>query len=475
MKKKFSIILAFLICITSVMLAFSWAINPKMQASAGSLIFEESDLTNKVDIVDPNNLGVSFLSDKVENQNPFDNSTSAMMTGCSIVPKTVDSLKNINSTYIVNNFSVDLNTSIYMWIFFPDENINNLEISFGSLSGEILWSFPKAELSGILDNNAIDGYVYGWRLFEFCLSDAEMSDDVKNNLSSTAFNSFTIKYTNAIGTYVETNKNSFSFYHIYKADTHSSSSKIIDGQNYRQYKINENFVGQSNFFIDDEILFTNLNSLFEYLIIGQTNLTEFSSSNYSFEISVEDPNGESADKYFGEKFIFDTMGYYKILIKVKEYRASGSKVVLFEQLNFYVDYFAIGSFTNVDFEFEKGETTAITFNFSTAFIRSDDFEVKVSDKTKATITNYKIDGNTCHIEVLGLKKGKFDLIVEAKGKRAGTNEVKTYTLSTEAKVVVTSQKSSSEIFLWVIFSIYGVGFAIFILILLVKSRRVSVK
>lgn len=477
MKKKLSIILAVLICITSVMLAFSWAIKPNLQASASSLIFDESDLTNKVDIVDPTNLGVSFLSDKAENQTPFDNSTSAMMPGYAIVPKTVDSLKSINSTYVVDNFSVDLNESIYMWIFIPDENIYGLEVSFSGESDKISWSYSKSNLKQILDNNSRNGYIYGWRLFEFCLSDAVMSDSAKNNLQDCTFNSFNIKYTNTVGTYIEKNKNNFSFYHIYKADSYSAYSKIIDGQNYVQYKVNNAFVNQSEFFVDDEILFTNIRSIFAYLIVGQVNLIDVTNSNYSFEISVEDPNGETTEKYFGEKFIFDTMGYHKIIVKVKEFRTDGNAVVLFEQLSVYVDYFAIGSFTNVDYEIEKGEKASVTFRFSSAFNYSskNEIEIKVSDKTVATVTNYKIDGNTCYIEIEGLKKGEFDLIVQAKGKRTGTSETKTFTLSTKAKVISSNQKSASEIFLWVILCAYGVGFAIFIVILLVKSRRVSVK
>lgn len=477
MKKQFSIILAMLICITSVMLSFLCVFKPNFKTSANSLIFEESDLINKEEIVDPTNLGVSFLNDKVENQTPFDSSTMAMMPGYAIIPKTTDSLKNINSAYVVDEFSVELNESIYMWIFIPDENIYSLEVSFSSGTDRISWNYSRSYLKAILENNSRNGYIYGWRLFEFCLSDADMSDGVKNNLSDHTFNSFNIKYTNTIGTYIEKNKNSFSFYHIYKANSYSASSKIIDAQNYVQYKFNNVFVNQNRFFIDDEILFTNIRSIFAYLIVGQVNLIDVSNSNYSFEISVEDPDGETAEKYFGEKFIFDTMGYHKIIVKVKEYRADGNAVVLFDQLSIYVDYFAIGSFTNVDYEIEKGEKSSITFRFSSSFNYSNknEIEVKVSDKTIAKVTNYKIDGNTCYIEIEGLKKGEFDLIVQAKGQRTGTSETKTFSLLTKAKVISSNQKSASEIFLWVILCAYGVGFVIFVVILLVKSRRVSVK
>ena len=91
MKKHLSFILAVIISITSVMFAFSWLFSPKVKANAESVVFDEDNLINKVDIVDPNNMNASFFADRVENQNPFDISTKEMMTGYSVVPKVINS------------------------------------------------------------------------------------------------------------------------------------------------------------------------------------------------------------------------------------------------------------------------------------------------------------------------------------------------------------------------------------------------
>ena len=90
------------------------------------------------------------------------------------------------------------------------------------------------------------------------------------------------------------------------------------------------------------------------------------------------------------------------------------------------------------------------------------------------MTHYIKDG-VCYIQVNGLKEGEFDLIVKAKGERLGTNEVKEYSVKTVAKVIDSDKKSASEVFLWVVLCVYGGGFAIFLIISLVKARQVSVK
>ena len=130
MKKHLSLILAVLISITSVMFAFSWLFQPKVKANAYEVGFDEDNLLDKVDIVDPNNMNASFFSDKVLNQNPFDMSTKEMMTGYSVVPKTINSARDINSSYVISEFSVLPTESIFMWIFIPDDYFFDLTVAF---------------------------------------------------------------------------------------------------------------------------------------------------------------------------------------------------------------------------------------------------------------------------------------------------------------------------------------------------------
>ena len=476
MKKHLSFVLALLISITSVMFTFSCIFQPKNKTNAYNLEFNENNLIGKNDIVNPDDMEGSFLSDMVLNQNPFDLSTKNMMSGYSVVPKTINTLKDIDSAYVINEFSLVPDESVFMWIFIPNDYYFDLTIAFeDSYSNEISWTLSRTELAEMLGASKVGNFTYGWRLFEFCVSDATIDEVVRDNISYYEFNTLKVSYINNTGTYIETNKNKFSFYHVFFAKSYSNKTTIVDSQSYTQVKLNSDFIGDRTYYIDDEILFSNVKSMFDVLIVGQVNLREYSDSNYSFEISVQTPKGDLVDKYFGEKFIFDSIGYYKVAIMVKEYRENNSEVVLFEQMDFFVDYFSMGAFTNVNYVFEAEEKTEISFKFSKSFlIQNNDIKIESSDKSIAEVTHYIKDG-VCYIQVNGLKEGEFDLIVKAKGERLGTNEVKEYSVKTVAKVIDSDKKSASEVFLWVVLCVYGGGFAIFLIISLVKARQVSVK
>ena len=476
MKKHLCFIFALLISITSVMFTFSLFFQPKNKTNAYNLDFNEKDLVGKVDIVDPNDRGVSFLTDMVENQNPFDLTTKDMMTGYSVVPQTINSLKDIDSAYVIDEFSLVPDESIFMWIFIPNEYYFDLTIAFeDESSNRISWTLTRTKLIGLLDNSKVGNFTYGWRLFEFCVSDADMDEMVRDNISYYKFKTLKVSYINKLGTNIETNKNKFSFYHVFLAKSYSNQTSIVDSQSYVQYRLNSNFVGDRTYYIDDEILFSNVKSIFDVLIVGQVNLRESLNDNYSFEISVQNSEGNIVNKYFGEKFVFDKIGYHKVSIMVKEYRTDNSEVVLFEKMDFFVDYFSMGAFTNVNYVFEAEEKTEISFKFSKSFLmQNQDIKVESSDKTIAEVTHYIKDG-ICYIQVKGLKEGEFSLIVKATGSRVGINDVKEYSVKTAAKVVDSDKKSASEVFLLAVLGVYGGGFAIFLVISLVKARQISVK
>ena len=472
MKKVICTILAVLFSITSVMLAFSWL--NKSNNSANASVFNENALSGKVNIVDPLNVSGTLFSDAVQNKSLFDYETKSVREGYSIVPKTTNKANDINSSYEVNSFSLNESESVYIWIFIPNEYFYDLTIEFKTNDSKaITWSFPTLKLTSMLDANTKENCTYGWRLFELSVADAEMEEPVQANLNSLTFKIFNISYINNRGIFVESNKNQFSFYHIYKAKSFSFRSTIVDAQNYVVYDLKADYFRGNTYFIDEEFLFTGVKNLFNFLIAGQVNLCEETNNDYSWSITVTDSEGKTFDKAFGEKYIFEHFGYHKIEFILSEYRGANIEAILYLPFTIYVDYFILGSFTNVGYEIDTGETKVITFNISKYFEKTGDVVAYVSDKNKASVTYYMKDG-VFYIEVTGIKKGEIKIFVEATGKRVGTDEILTYSCSTVADIEYVG-KSSSEIFLWVILGIYGAGFAIFIAISLVKARKVSVK
>ena len=478
MKKVFGFILAMVFSITSVMFAFSWLDNDqKANAVSSALEFDESKLKNKQDIIDPLNLNASQYLDARENMNPFDEESETMMPGYAIYPKIVGTEEEIDSFYTVKGFSLIPSESIYMWIFIPNQLNYELSIEFQTSTADnyIKWKFSTVKLGDLLDQNEKENFTYGWRLFELAVSDAEMSGEVKNSLSSQVFNIMKIKYTNFNGVFIDVNKNEFAFYHVYIADSFSNKSTIVKALHYTNYKIKENFLEMKSFFIDEEILFVSVQDIFEYLYVGQYNLREYTNPNYTWKIVVTDPEGDTHQKTFGEKYVFDEYDTHRIEFTLTEYRVLAAATVLFVSHNVNVGIFTLGSFTNVGYEVDKGETKLITFKFSNYFTYNPETVlVEVTNKNCAS-TTYYIENDTCYIKIKGLKKGKIKISVQAEGGKTGSYEAATYKCSTAVEVKDPNKKSATEVILWVILGIYAGGLTIFVVISLVKARRVSVK
>lgn len=473
MKKVICTILVVLFSITGVMFAFSWLNISKKTASAET--FNENALSGKVNIVDPTNLLSSLYVDAVQNKSLFDYETKQARPGYAIFPNPINNAKEINSTYGVEPFSLTRTDSIYIWVFIPNQYCFDLTFKFYSGQGEtISWLFEMETLKTMLESHSVENSTYGWRLFELNVSDSLMEDSVKESLNSIEFKNFNISYIMSDDMiFVESNKNNFAFYHVYKAQSYSNRSKIVHGQNYVIYDLKNGYFRDDAYFIDEEILFSGIKNLFDFLIVGQVDLVNETNSNYSWKITLTDSQSNVSDIAFGEKYIFEHYGYHKIEMMLSEYRGANIETVLYLPFSIYVDLFALGAFTNVGYEVDVGETKLIYFDVSSYFEQTGDIKVYVSDKNKASTTYYVKDG-FLNIELTGLKKGDIKIFVEATGKRIGTEEISTFTCSTAAKIKYVG-KSSSEIFLWVILCIYGVGFVIFIAISLVKARKFSVK
>lgn len=476
MKRFLSFIFAVVLSISGVMLGFACKNNSNdLAVAAATKQFKEEDLKNKEYIVNPEALSGTLSNNSKSNLSLFDEDTETFRPGKIVVPSTTGSYKEVSSSYQVSQFSLGVDDSIFMWIFIPDDEYYNLKVSFVDNNQlEISWFINNTTLDYWIKNKVFDGTNYGWRLFEFCVSDATMNGEVANALSSINFKVLKIDYYSEDDAIVQNNDNSFAFYSIYKAASFSNYSQIVDGQDYTVYKYNDDYLREDSYFIDEELVFSSVKDIFEYLIVGQGNLKDYPNPNCSWEIVIVDPDGEEFKKSFNEKFIFEKQGYHSIRFKLNENRGNGSVEIMFFSIDVYAEYFVLGSFTNVDYVINVDEKSLIKFKISSYFEVLDEIEVELLDKTLATTTYYVKDG-VCYIEISGVKEGDTKISVSAKGQKPGTYETKVFKASTAIEIKNPNKKSASEIFLWVILGIYGVGFAIFIVISLVKARRFGVK
>ncbi len=477
MKKVFGMILAIALSITSVMLGFSWLKfddDKQTQAATHIEIFDEEDLLNKTDILNPEKLYATYANQQSLNKSPFDEKTEKLKTGYTFIP-TENKNKEVNVAYFVEEFTTLPDKSIYMWIFIPNEDVYAFNLSFETTEGYSLsWSFTAYEFEHLIESKSTSEITYGWKLFEFCIGDAKKSAEITHSYTGYVFNKMSISYTAESNVYQDSNKNKLAFYHVYQADSFSSYSTIVDTIEYANYKIKEDFVSDT-YFVDEEIYFTSVVDMFEYIYVGQTNLYESSSSLYAWVMEVVDANGEKHEKNFGEKFVFSKVGSHSINITIYEFKSTGSAAVVYIPIVMRVQNFIFGAFTDIDYRFEKDEPTIIYFKISSYFIFDEEsILVFINDKKKADVTYY-LEGNMCKITVTGLKKGDTSISVQIDGAKRGAFESKTYKSTT--KIVITDEdaKSSEEVFVWVLLGVYAVGFGIFVVISLVKARRVGVK
>ena len=156
MKRILSLLCLFIFGITICVPFLSGTKSIKTQTSAVTnseeVEFDEDKLTDKQTIVSTNYDELSgYLKEKaIKNNNPFDTKQNKMMQGASITP-TSNTIGEVSSTFPVNEFVMDKNSSIYLWIFIPDENYYSLEIKFQTIMGDyISWNFNILKLIDLI-------------------------------------------------------------------------------------------------------------------------------------------------------------------------------------------------------------------------------------------------------------------------------------------------------------------------------------
>ena len=290
MKRIFSFILLFAIGIIN---AVSFCVpKTKKQAIATSSnqnIIEEE--TFDIVSTDSNKL-TSYLYNKSSTGiTPYNEETKERYEGSAITPA-CDKYNQVADIFDVNEFSIDFDDSIFMWIFIPDESINNLEIKFlSSTNDTITFSYDFEFLSTMLKEATVDGQLFGWRLFEFSLSDSYANIDYdETNLYECVFNKMSITYKNAIEAQIKYSNNQLSFYHVYLAQKESYKTNIVKSNKYVYYETHNTLKFQiKNQYIGDELSFKSINDIFSKLLVGKRDLLTYFSNDYEWKMVVKKP------------------------------------------------------------------------------------------------------------------------------------------------------------------------------------------
>lgn len=485
MKRIFSflILLVFGITLAVPFLAVSKNMNSSSAETISSYAdssFDEDSLKNKQTIVstDINELSGYLLTMATENNNPYDTEAGQMMTGASITP-TSNSYGEVNSsTFIVNNFSMQNSSSIFMWIFIPDETYYTLNLSFLTKTGEsVSWNIDFLTLGNMIIDTSSKTIKYGWKLFEFHLSDAEINFNMAN-IQDLTFETMTISYIDTFERNRKTSNNTLSFYDVFVAEHYGSKTNIIKIQEYSYYKLSFEFRTLfDSLYIGDTYTFTSIESIFDSIYVGKYDLKSYTNNNYTWQTVFLKPGEESDSIDFNSEYVFDEEGWYTINIVLREYRSGTDNYqeVLRASVSTYCNEFDLGAFDNASYSLEKGEIISFNFKLVNDFVLDGEIEVVVSDTNIAEATYY-VSRNTCQIQVLGKDKGTVTVSVRADGHRVGESETASYEVTT--RLTVNEQDSLWDfkiIILWITLGLYLIGIIIYVIIAIVKHKKHGVR
>ena len=227
-------------------------------------------------------------------QTPFDEEEKKLMDGYSITPLS-DSKNQISGrTYNVNEFTLDREKSVFIWVYFPDHPLDNfydLTITFANNFGEkISWEFDYDRLYDMMYPMHLAYNYYGWKQLELVFYDG-----LKNfsESSSKSFSVLEISYKkNADIPFEETNTNgTLSIYGAFTHERIGEETNISSARDYAYYEFNPTFISTlQNLYTGSSYKLTSKTDIFSYIYVGKKNLILNSAQNNMFDLSISCTN-----------------------------------------------------------------------------------------------------------------------------------------------------------------------------------------
>lgn len=421
-----------------------------------------------------------LILDSKLNEAPFDSTNSAVMEGYSITPAVDSHNQVLGSVYSVNGFTLDANTSVFLWIYFPDSPITNrysLEIGFSNTSGnKISWHFSFEDLYSLL-TETIYANAFGWKKIELVYLDAEKNYTDNVEMS---FSNMTISYKNELGITDYNTSGTLTFYDVYTAVRTCDKTAVIRNLDYYYYSFNPNFIGSlKNVYTGNKYEVSSVQNVFSYIYVGKNNLALSGpqNNNFSWVITVS-PMGEAQYEIgFRDTIYFDYEGSCAISFKLLETKNKNTRTVFTATHTVYVSKYSFGTFVNSSTKIDKKSSLVVQFNMSSDYNASTTVEFKIEDEKVAKIekVDYNSQLGTYYIQIKGLKKGTTNLVATSTGGKVGDENVSEFAEEMEISIKNSGISESMLITLYIFLGLYGAAFVIFIVISLVNSRRNIVK
>lgn len=443
--------------------------------------------TDKTELANTTN--INTIKEISETQTPFDPDNRKPMEGVAVTPE-ADSINQVSKIYRVNEFTINSGTSIFMWLYFPDdpyENFYKFTIAFTNSSGQkIEWEYdyePLYDLMGSLQGK------YGWKKLELVYDDAKKSF---SGASEIALNIMEISYrksSNIPGTGTSSgdliqsiSTDTLSFYDVYASARTSEKTSFVKSLNYCYYSFKASFADSlRKVYTNTSYKLTSMPDIFSYIYVGKTNILLGGSQNNKFALTITvKPSGKASYTVnIGDTIYFDTIGSCLISFKLDEQKAGQTKPinVFTAGQSIIVTNFTFGIFTESAYTLNKNEILIFQFKMSEDFVANTSVSFYSEDKNVASVeeVEYNSERNIYYVKVKALKKGKTNIIATSSGKKIGDSIINEF-----SEVVEVSVKNNgiNEVMLYILYAFlggFGLAFIIFLLISFVNARRNIVK
>ena len=489
-KKVLNLFLCLLVCIGAL---FPYFLGVPSKKTANAYLTYGDEIQSKQTILGTtaSDIAQSDLKYAFQNQAPYSLRTNEMLPGYSITPETNKHNEIISQTFLVNNFTIKENESIYMWIYLPNspaENFYSLILSFGSNNGgTIKWKYNFNKLIDIMKGD--NTQKYGWKLFELCYSDAEKTSVSKDSI----FGNITITYNLNFDDYkdafkelgeividdkfydtIVTTTGKLTFYNIFLSDSYSEKSSVIFQLEYAYYGLNESFVKEfDGIYLKDTYKVKKLSEMFDYVFAGKYNLlyTGVQNNNFSWVISIQNKLGVF-EVMTGENYTFKTDELNSFIISLKEKRDDNIESLFSETISFYCEEYTCGSFDNSYYNFKEEKVYVIPFKLTDTFILSGDIAFTSSNERVVKVESYEYneESDLYFISVKCLKNGKVTLKASATGTREGFS-TKNYVTSVNVVVNGITTSIFQRPFLLTMVALSLLCIVVFLVITAINFRR----
>lgn len=414
----------------------------------------------------------------IENRNldpftPFDFDKGQRMDG-SAFNFNYSQYNQIEEQYVTvgrhEDIELDNTLALGVWIYFDGTILHNLNLKLELENGEtVVWHLSAEQLMALL-TKSIEGFdvnPYGYNYLVFPFIKATNNLDLSSGEMLPAVTRFYVSYTSS------TESEQVSRLTFYApAITYSASNLNIEvtkqPYSFADFTFFKNEILNS-LTVNDELTLPVQSVAIKYAWIGRRNvLTD--PRDISWRVQFQTPTNSKSIR-LGEKIKFEEEGAY--VVEYRGYETVEEKQTIVLHKAFYVNISKLNAiyFNKNALRMNVDSTFVLSLNTSKILTDVSDYSFEY-DESALQVTN-----NGGVVEVKPLKAGTHTLKAKVSAKRAISNQSKEYETSIEITAVKqnTGTQTWVKIILYVILGLILVGFAVSLIISLVKSRKNSVK